>query len=751
MAPSRNGRAERDRFRTHDGALDVSAAAACSAVQEAEEEKSQVQKESALDSFGSGEFIVHNTFIECVDHSSEKHGSRRRTRSLGDCDDVGSFRGDQSGFERSPSTADAASDADAPASGSLGAVPPFPAAAVSAVAPPSSAAYPSASAPAPVSLLPLLLPAAALPPASRAALPTLLSALSPGGHASVSPVCCRADSATPSTHVGLTPMPFGVAPWGSPASLGEAVSFEPVPPGSPSPTSSSPASFSPPSRRNSNAGNAGPYLVMGAAACPDGGAAADASANASGGFGGQHQGVQSSVARVVSALHAVAKGAGEAEGGSYLGQDAQLLSLLSQVRAQASLLDTPALVMRTVWSLGKIGVWNADVKAIILQICGISKPLLPRFSPVEVSNVIWGLARICCTAGVDGGSAQKLKVLITAALGESLKRLERFHAQGLANMLWSVAKVDLRGADVEEFGAACAARIKASLLDISPQGLANSVWAAARLRLPPGAASGLCIAAARMVVSVADLLRGFQAQELSMMVWAFAKIFGRMREGQSPQEVRDFGVAVAVEARPRLVEFAPQGLSNIAWAFATLGLLHLEAPRAFVVNSLRWSAPCVADFPPQAVANLCWALARLGDSPQQRDTREVVSNFAECAQIGTQSLLNIALSAARMGVDANALALMVSGISDALAARAERLNDIDARQWNEVQRACGRAAAGGGGGRACVGGASPLSSGGGGSRNGGGGRRGGGNRRGGAGARENRDRQREDRSAPALA
>jgi len=60
-----------------------------------------------------------------------------------------------------------------------------------------------------------------------------------------------------------------------------------------------------------------------------------------------------------------------------------------------------------------------------------------------------------------------------------------------------------------------------------------------------------------------------------------------------------------------------------------------------------------------------------------------------CSSIGNQALLNIALAAARLGVHPDILRPMTLSMAKVLTARAICLNQIDLRQWIEIQRYCG--------------------------------------------------------------
>ena len=65
--------------------------------------------------------------------------------------------------------------------------------------------------------------------------------------------------------------------------------------------------------------------------------------------------------------------------------------------------------------------------------------------------------------------------------------------------------------------------------------------------------------------------------------------------------------AVAVEAEAQIRNFKPQNLSNVAWAFATLGI---PAPRLFEAVAAE-SEVQIRNFKPQDLSNMTWAFATL--------------------------------------------------------------------------------------------------------------------------------------------
>lgn len=330
---------------------------------------------------------------------------------------------------------------------------------------------------------------------------------------------------------------------------------------------------------------------------------------------------------------------------------------------------------------------------------------------------------------------------------EISSRVDTLSDQCLSNSLWAVAKLDLRGA-ANPFACSCVAQLRLRPPSaLCPQALANSLWAVARLQLDPGVAGPFCVDVACRALASQDAhaLGSFLSHELSMAFWAVAKIIRAPppRSRRSHQagrglaaEVLEFADAVASEVCRRLSDFSPQSLSNVAWALVSMDLMQRPPARRFLLLVAECCGKELTDFPPQAIANLCWAFSKLHGSEMQVVTRfcalaaqeactprraqlftwqdhasilsalarlglgrePAVSSFARwlvaqsagcCREIGTQALLNIATSSIRLGISSEEMTPMAWGIAEAFTGRTSHLNDIDMRQWLQVQQHCG--------------------------------------------------------------
>jgi hypothetical protein len=461
---------------------------------------------------------------------------------------------------------------------------------------------------------------------------------------------------------------------------------------------------------------------------------------------------------VVSALHLVAKYL-EAEAGGPLPtafspsaaapsgilRDERFWALLSHLRASGCEGLEPRSIMQAFWALGKVSAYGADMMSIVAQLAQAATSQLHVFSSQELSMCLWGIARLSPAREAYSGDCGPCSTVAfaLAIIRESTPRVASFNAQCLANCLYAMAKLELYGCDVDAFSVACVGQIRSRkmLQEISPQGMANSLWAVAKLRLRPQETVPFCVDLAKKASSTPGMVRDFHAQELSMSLWALARVIGsgrsqNNRAGGLPREVETFAADVAQEGLRRLSDFSPQGLSNVAWALATMDLLHCEHARNFLLSAAKLSAQQLIDFPPQAIANIGCALRRLSNAEEvmvpfcaasirEAETRahefswqdlsgivtnmmylghtrfvadarsfaaKVVTQAADCCNcICTQALLNIALSAVRLKVDPAILSRMERGIAVVFQTRHASLNDIDKRQWGQVQRYCEKA------------------------------------------------------------
>lgn len=132
----------------------------------------------------------------------------------------------------------------------------------------------------------------------------------------------------------------------------------------------------------------------------------------------------------------------------------------------------------TLYAMARLGV--KPTREWIVAFFRISQPLLPRFSGQGLANMLWALARLHIRPGVGSGSQAWEKALYGAACVQ----LETggFTPQAVANVTWALATLDLY--PPQDFQSALVAAARVYLPHFSEQGLANVVWGIAKLRCP---------------------------------------------------------------------------------------------------------------------------------------------------------------------------------------------------------------------------------------------------------------------------
>jgi len=453
--------------------------------------------------------------------------------------------------------------------------------------------------------------------------------------------------------------------------------------------------------------------------------------------------------QLLMAVHNIAKFVDKlpVQGQGFLSNDARLRFLVSRMAREIDNgLHAPRLVARMIWSLGKVGFSDLLVTDLLKRASRLAAGWLSRFTTQELSNTLWGLARIGC------GSHE---VVLTSAndfagiiLSESSERIPLLTAQCLANSLWSLAKLNPQpaGGASTKFVSDCLTEMcrnnGAKLADFTEQGLANTLWATARLRTPDAQAATFC--SAFLSEAGKRELSSFGPQELSMILWALAKIAGRPNCRPSNQQreqhgklvastntslhtrIEHFALLATTAAHKRLDMFGAQGLSNIAWALATLELGKNRCVRQYLIEAASRGSRDLQTFPPQAIANFCWALGRLRtDHPAFKEffvkvakdatrrmaafewqdlaaiamaltrfpglgryegvatfCRELALRTGGSEKIGTQALLNIAVACKRFGLPLRDIFPLIRTVT--AQDRVRTLNEIDHRQWQEV-------------------------------------------------------------------
>ncbi|KAJ1621955.1 hypothetical protein T492DRAFT_1065766, partial [Pavlovales sp. CCMP2436] len=129
-------------------------------------------------------------------------------------------------------------------------------------------------------------------------------------------------------------------------------------------------------------------------------------------------------------------------------------------------------------------------------------------------------------------------------------------------------------------------------------------------------------------------LHEFKPQELSNIVWAFAK---------SGIDAPELFAGVGREAEPRLAEFKPQEIANTAWAFARAGAMDAR----FFASAAKYATTQLHLFKSQEIVNLAWAFATLRIRAPDLFEQIEVEATARLAEFNPQELGNLAWAFAK--------------------------------------------------------------------------------------------------------
>jgi len=135
---------------------------------------------------------------------------------------------------------------------------------------------------------------------------------------------------------------------------------------------------------------------------------------------------------------------------------------------------------------------------------------------------------------------------------------------------------------------------------------------------------------------------------------------------------------LASVATRRIDQFADQGISNIAWALATLGLAGGEATaapgRLFVESAMDFCSTELRGYSTQAVANILWACVRL-DPARAKQLRQRLGRFCSAAaEVVTERMLSS--TAARPRANTAVTWRDLSGVAAALSHGRQRSQPV---------------------------------------------------------------------------
>ena len=238
-----------------------------------------------------------------------------------------------------------------------------------------------------------------------------------------------------------------------------------------------------------------------------------------------------------------------------------------------------------------------------------------------IANLLWAMAKL-----VDNGQERtaELNAAVAALLPHVNAQKDQFKAQGIANLLWAMAKLvdngQERTAELKAAVAALLPHVNAQKDQFNAQGIANLLWAMAKL-VDNGQerTAELNAAVATLLPHVNAQKASFKPQEVANLLWAMAKLVDNGKERTA--ELNAAVAALLPHVNAQKDQFTAQGIANLLWAMAKLvdnGQERTAELNAAVAALLPHVNAQKASFKPQEITNLLWAMAKLMDNGQER-------------------------------------------------------------------------------------------------------------------------------------
>ena len=238
-----------------------------------------------------------------------------------------------------------------------------------------------------------------------------------------------------------------------------------------------------------------------------------------------------------------------------------------------------------------------------------------------IANLLWAMAKL-----VDNGQERtaELNAAVAALLPHVNAQKASFKPQEVANLLWAMAKLvdngQERTAELKATVAALLPHVNAQKEQFIPQHIANLLWAMAKL-VDNGQerTAELKAAVAALLPHVNAQKDQFNAQGIANLLWAMAKLVDNGQERTA--ELNAAVAALLPHVNAQKDQFNAQGIANLLWAMAKLvdnGQERTAELKAAVAALFPHVNAQKASFKPQEVANLLWAMAKLVDNGQER-------------------------------------------------------------------------------------------------------------------------------------
>ena len=243
------------------------------------------------------------------------------------------------------------------------------------------------------------------------------------------------------------------------------------------------------------------------------------------------------------------------------------------------------------------------------SLCQRAIQVVSDFNAQNIANVAYG----CATALSKGGGGREgmgmMKILEPgdqlwrAMQLQAAGRISDFNAQGIANTVYACGR--LKRGLVKPLWDALEDQSLKCISEFNPQNVANTLWGYATLGREPGDLMWDALA------SRALLLAGeMSPQNVANALWAYATL----QEGVGREASAELVRALEAEAARRIDRFSAQGISNVLWSLARMGLEMSQGLQLTISKH-----PClplrVGEMNAQNLANTVWALGVMGVEP----------------------------------------------------------------------------------------------------------------------------------------
>lgn len=218
------------------------------------------------------------------------------------------------------------------------------------------------------------------------------------------------------------------------------------------------------------------------------------------------------------------------------------------------------------------------------QILRAALPLLPKFRSQELNNLAWALARLVDLDKIDEECQSILNAVLIGIAKQLANEKRTVTSQDIGTSLWALATLEFVQ-DKETLYRGVAGRLDPTLAHTyKPQELSNTLWALATAEiiisddrdafdtsLVPDRPSVNDPATVCFAIAARELMRRpehFKSQEIKDVLWSYSKV-GIRHPALFKAVTLHLLDGDGTDGHGRgLDEFSPQGLGNMAWAFA---------------------------------------------------------------------------------------------------------------------------------------------------------------------------------------